>query len=105
MNAYELYQLFLKNKKYFSKILFFRDSPNLPVNTNDAQAIYETINENKNLFGKLLYFRPDRALKGIKGDKGDKGDSGGIFVGLTKITVSASEPVDPSLNDLWIDIS
>lgn len=28
-----------------------------------------------------------------------------FFVGLTKITVSATEPVDPSTGDLWVDTS
>ena len=27
------------------------------------------------------------------------------FVGFSKITVSATEPVNPSVNDIWIDIS
>jgi len=36
-----------------------------------------------------------------KGAKGDKGDTGGIV----PITVSVTPPVDPDVNDLWIDIS
>jgi hypothetical protein len=35
----------------------------------------------------------------------NKGDSGGIFQGLTKITVSATEPVGAVAGDLWCDIS
>lgn len=34
-----------------------------------------------------------------------KGDSGGIFSGLSKITVSATEPAGASEGDLWVDTS
>jgi hypothetical protein len=47
----------------------------------------------------------DQGPQGSKGDKGDKGDSGGIFDGLTRITVSATEPVGAVSGDLWIDVS
>lgn len=44
---------------------------------------------------------------GAKGDKGDKGDTGdtGATGGIVPITVSATAPVDPDVNDLWIDLS
>lgn len=35
----------------------------------------------------------------------NKGDSGGIFSGLSKITVSATEPGGATAGDLWVDTS
>lgn len=39
------------------------------------------------------------------GPKGEKGDSGGIFQGLTKITVGPIAPTGASEGDLWVDTS
>lgn len=41
-------------------------------------------------------------VAGIQGPKGDKGDPGPVTY---QITVSATPPPDPELNQIWIDIS